>query len=291
MSARVANTASTERAEVRDLQFDLSGVPRAWHGGRQSITSFFNNLSTFFPAGERFFIESVRAHRAYITSDSLKRDAHTFYAQEGLHTREHARYNELLEAQGYPARSLDARVERLLGRVRKITTQRWQLAATCALEHFTAIMADWVLSDPRLLEGADATMAALWRWHAAEESEHKAVAFDVYQEAGGFYAERCVVMVLASAIFWAKVAEHQVRLMHADQTVWSADEWSSLFKFLFREPGGMQRLFPAWLEFFSPRFHPWQHDNRALLEAWREELASSAVYRASARKRPTRRAA
>src|SRR4029077_2358080 len=104
-----------------------------------------------------------------------------FYQQEGYHSREHVRYNEVVAAQGYPVAEMDARVGRLLRLVRRRAPKRRQLAATCALEHFTALMAHLFLSDARLLDGAHPAMAALWRWHAAEENEHKAVAFDVYQ--------------------------------------------------------------------------------------------------------------
>lgn len=276
--------------EARNLQFDLSKVPRAWHGGHKSITTFFDNLSLFFPAGERFFIEAVRAHRDIISDAKLKDEAQLFCTQEGLHTREHLRYNQLLGEQGYPVKELEARVEQLLAGVHEETSPRERLAITCALEHFTAMMADWALADPALWEGADPNMAALWRWHAAEETEHKAVAFDVYQAAGGTYAERCMIMVAATVVFWAKVAEHQVRMMRADGTVWSADEWSGLLKYLFVAPGGLQKLFPAWLSFFSPRFHPWQHDNRSLLERWKQELATSLVYRGSRKRRSTKTA-
>ena len=51
----------SETFEIRNLSFDLDGVPRYWHGGKRSVTLFMNNLSLFWP-GERFFIQSVKAH-------------------------------------------------------------------------------------------------------------------------------------------------------------------------------------------------------------------------------------
>jgi predicted metal-dependent hydrolase len=205
--------------EVRNLTFDLDGVDRYWHGQRKSVTAFFNNLSIFFPAGERFFIQSVKAHKDLIGDPQLAAEARTFYAQEAYHTREHVRYNAMLREQGYPIEAMDARVEELLSTVRRLIPPLWQLGVTCALEHFTALMADWLLATPRMLEGAHPTMAALWRWHAAEENEHKAVAFDVYKAAGGSYFVRCLIMAIATVIFWGKVLEHQVRLMHRQDPV------------------------------------------------------------------------
>jgi uncharacterized protein len=269
--------------EVRNLKFGIGPrVPRFWNGGRRSVTSFFDNLSVFFPVGERFFITSVRAHLRHVKDPVLLREVRAFCGQEGAHGREHVRYNEMLRDAGYPVVEMEKKVERLLALVTRTTRPRWRLAATCALEHFTALLAHFLLTDPRLLADADPTMAALWRWHAAEENEHKAVAFDVYQAAGGHYTERCAIMLAASVIFWAKVGEQQVRMMAADGTALSATEWARLARFLFVEPGGFQNLVPLYLDYFRPGFHPWDLDNRELLDAWKRELGASEVYRDAA---------
>ena len=185
----------------------------------------------------------------------------------------------MLAAQGYPAHAMEARVVRLLRLVRRVTPRRSQLAVTCALEHFTALMGELILSDPRMLEGADPTMAALWRWHAAEENEHKAVAFDVFLAAGGTYAERVVTMVVASVVFWAKVLEHQARMMKSDGTFWSLSEWTALAQFLFVQPGGLLAIVPRYLAYYRPGFHPNDIDSSSVLEAWKRahESASAAA--------------
>jgi uncharacterized protein len=268
--------------EVRNLEFEMNGVPRYWHGGRRSVTAFFNNLSVFFPPGERFFIASVRAHKHRIADPQLQQEAKAFYAQEGIHSREHVRYNRMLAEQGYPVEAMEGRVTRLLRLVTRLTTKRMQLATTCALEHFTALMAHVLLSDPRLLEGAHPVMAGLWRWHAAEENEHKAVAFDVFRAADGTYLERAAAMIGATAIFWMKVMEHQVRFMWVDRTLFSPREWLALGKYLFVSPGGLLGLVPMYLAYFRPGFHPWDLDNQALLEGWKRELQTSPVYQRAA---------
>jgi len=265
--------------EVRNLQFAVGDqVPRYWHGGRKSVTLFFNNLSVFFPVGERFFIASMKAHKDVIRDPKLAAEARAFFAQEGIHSREHVRYNAMLRDQGYPIEAMELRVDKLLKLVSKLTPVRMQLGVTCALEHFTALMADLLLGDRRLLEGADPVMANLWRWHAAEENEHKAVAFDVFKAVGGTYCERAVTMIGATVVFWAKVLEQQARMMHADGILWSPREWLALGKFLFVSPGGMLRLVPEYFSYFRRDFHPWDHDNSHLLDAWREELEQTPDY-------------
>lgn len=254
---------------IRNLRFDAMGaVARHWHGGRRSVSTFFDNLSVFFPRGERFFVASVRAHEAVVRDPALREAVRAFCAQEGMHGREHVRYNDHLAALGYPVAEMERRVVRILKLATWALPPRLRLAVTCALEHLTALLGHAILSDPRLLEGADPTMAALWRWHAAEENEHKSVAFDVFEAAGGTYPERAAMMALASVIFWAKVVEQQARMMRVDGTLASAEEWAALGRFLFVEPGGMLTLARHYADYFRPGFHPRDIDSDAALAAW-----------------------
>src|SRR4051812_30427491 len=151
-----------DAAKVRNFKFDVgSDVPRYWHGGQRAVTLFFNNLSIFFPVGERFFIKTVKDHRQYVKDETLAQEVRTFYAQEGIHSREHEGYNEMLRDQGYPVVAMESRIAKLLNLVSRVIWLRAQLAVTCALEHFTALMAHWLLLEKRNLEGADPKMAAL----------------------------------------------------------------------------------------------------------------------------------
>lgn len=264
------------RIEVRNLEFDLDGsLPRRWHGRSQAVTSFFNNLSVFFPPGERFFIASVKEHRQHVHDDGLLDDVRAFCGQEGVHSREHDRYNAMLREQGYPVVEMEERVRLLLARVRKRLPKRVRLAVTCALEHFTALMGQILLEDPRILEDAHPKMAALWRWHAVEENEHKSTAYDVYLASGGNYPERAAVMVGATIIFWAKVLEHQIRLMQADGILHSREEWASLVEWMFKEPGWVWPLARHYFAYFKPGFHPRDIDTSKLLEAWKESVSTS----------------
>jgi predicted metal-dependent hydrolase len=268
----------TMTATVRNLRFDLEHLPRHWHGGRKSVTSFFDSLSVFFPAGERFFVASVRAYQNDIKGDALRHEVRTFCAQEGIHSREHENYNDRLKREGYPVAAMEKRVEATLKRLSENAPKELQLAVTCALEHFTALMGHLLLGNPKLMEGADPEMAAMWRWHAAEENEHKCLPYDVYKAIGGRYGVRVAAMIGATAIFWAKVVGHQARMMRADGTLFSADEWGAVLKFLFIEPGGMFQLWGMYLQYFRPSFHPNDVDSAPLLDAWRAEYTAAPKY-------------
>jgi predicted metal-dependent hydrolase len=266
--------------EVRPLRFDIdASVPRYWHGGRRSVTTFFDNLSVFFPGGERFFIQSVRALEKRVKDERLVADVRAFCGQEGAHSREHARYNAWLREQGCPIDAMERRVVENLQRVTMRAPKHVCLAVTCALEHFTALMGLALLEDPRVLEGAHPVMANLWRWHAAEENEHKSVAYDVYVAAGGTYRERVIVMAVITIMFWLKVLSHQVLLTRADGTLWNLREWAALLGWLFVRPGGMRRVIRRYLHYYRPGFHPSDIDSQAVLDAWRRRYDPSGAQR------------
>jgi uncharacterized protein len=263
------------RIEPRDLRFSIGqaagastrSTPRFWHGGRRAVTRFFDNLSLFFPVGERFFIHTLKLARPRVHDPGLREAMCAFNEQEAHHGREHDRYNRFLRAQGVGTARMEREVALVLKAVRYLPA-RLQLAATCALEHFTAMMGHALLSKPWLLEGADESLAALWRWHAAEENEHKAVAFDVFVAAGGTVLERRVAMVVASAVFWAMLTEQQLRLMAADGVLLSRHEWRDLLSALWGRRGVLRGMWPHYAAYFRREFHPWDIDSRALVDDW-----------------------
>src|SRR5207253_7025389 len=112
----------------------------------------------------------------------------------------------------------------------KILPKQRQLAVTCALEHFTSLLGALVLGDPTTLEGAHPTMAALWKWHSAEENEHKSVAFDVYRAMGGSYLARVWTMIVVTMSFWSMVSVFYLRFMKAAGALWKVREHAALLK-------------------------------------------------------------
>jgi predicted metal-dependent hydrolase len=264
---------------VRNLRFPLdASIPRYWLGGNRVMSLFLDHLSMVFPPGERFFMQSVRAFEGRIQDPALKEAVRGFHAQEALHGREHAAYNDLLRARGYPVDAIDRSAKRILGLSEKLTPKSWQLAATAALEHFTAMLAVFLLATNSVLKDAPPAMAAMWRWHAAEENEHAAVAFDVYRAIGGGYFSRILVMLGTTFFFWAKMLEHQVRMMHADGCLFSGKEWAALGRFAFKTPGVFPMLWRSYFAYFRPSFHPHQLDCTPLLEEWKRDFESSPVY-------------
>ena len=262
----------------RDLRFNLDADRVTdWHPMGEHVTTVFNTLSLFFPVGERFFIDSVRHYRdsGAITDPELLTAVRAFIGQEAMHGREHEEYNDLLVKAGLPIEQLEGFVTTLLKVVRKTTPAQFQLGVTVALEHWTAILAGFLLDHPKTLEGADKNFAAMWNWHALEETEHKAVAFDVYRAVAGngvgAEAVRASSQIVATTIFWSLVFPFHARNILAQRGVFKGllnpVGWFQYANFTFgRKPGFLSRLIPDYLEYFKPSFHPWDQDNRHHLE-------------------------
>src|SRR6476660_10423796 len=182
MTATIYPTPGDLSITPRDRRFGRQAVaPRLWHGGRVEATAIYNALSTTFPRGEAFFVESVRAFRDG-APPKLAEEIKSFTTQEAIHSREHDAFNKRAADAGYDLSKLEQRVAERL----EITKSRppiVNVAATMALEHFTAILAHELLANPRHLAGADPESAELWRWHASEEIEHKGVAYDTWLHA------------------------------------------------------------------------------------------------------------
>ncbi len=268
---------SQDRIVPRDLHFALDQVaPRHWCAGDPARTAIFDALSILFPEGEGFFIASIGHFRAKIVDPDLRRAIAAFSRQEAFHSREHLGYNQGIGRRlGDTAERLDAEVKAGLEAVTARLGHRGSLAVTCALEHFTAIMSDVLLRDPQFLAGADPEYLRLWRWHAVEEIEHKAVAFDVLLTVTPWwqrYALRTGGMALTTVLFNYYVFKHIFNILKAEGLHRRAGAWRTVMNQLYGRPGMFRRIFLPWADFFRPGFHPWQRDNRPLIERHKAAL-------------------
>jgi predicted metal-dependent hydrolase len=255
---------------VRKLKIDLSrGFARHWLGGDVYRTAFMNALSMSFPLGEQMFIDSVRAVPLDTIKDpALRAEVKDFVGQEASHRFVHQQYNAELARQGFDYTLEEATRVRTARIARLPVTDR--LAITCALEHYTAMLADYLLRHPQWLDGADDQMRTLWSWHAAEETEHKAVAFEVYRAAGGGYWKRVLWYLHVSLAFWFDTSRQTIHNLRRDRAVWRLSTWGSAARAWFGREGLAWHLLRPGLDYLSPRFHPWQHDNRELMRLWLE---------------------
>ena len=262
----------------RQREFDIArALAGDWFDQHPFKTAWFNAMSITFPLGEKFFIDSVRHYADHIDDPGLRTSVRGFCGQEGFHRREHQRYNETLcRLRGYDLAVMEGRLERNIQRSYKFLTPLQRLAATAALEHITAILAESALSDhDPMINTTDPAMRALWRWHAAEEMEHKSVAFDVYRAVGGTEKMRKRAMVQGTFFLLFDVLSGLLHMLKKDKKLWSPRLWYQGWKFLFFKGGILRRVWPAYKEYFRDDFHPWDRDTRPLLESWKQGDAAA----------------
>jgi predicted metal-dependent hydrolase len=260
---------------VRRMDFDFTGVPRYWADNSPFLTHVLNALTATFPVGERFFVDSVRAFQDRITDPDLRAQVSAFIGQEAMHAKEHDSYNHYADAHGVDLAAIEKEIGARLDYLRKNMSPERQLAVTCAMEHFTAIMAEGFLSNPEMFDHLHPSMALLWQWHAVEENEHKAVAYDVFQQEVGDYWLRVRVMVLCTSMFLFNQTRFQLRLLRDDGQL-TPREWLRGMNRLWGRKGWFRAMIPSYFEYYKRDFHPWQHDTRALLEKWKARLALDA---------------
>lgn len=211
--------------EVRRPRFDWEGHPAHWVPGDPMASHVGNALHLLFPTGERFFMEAVRNASDQVTDPELQEAIKEFIKQEAWHAQAHEQVLRHLADRGIDPRGYIDRLEKLFDIALRdrpnwpAWTQPWQLrrrlAITAALEHFTAVLGHWALTSRGLDEAdADGTMLDLFRWHAAEEVEHRALVYDVYDHVGGGYALRVVTMLgttVGLLVEWALGVRYFIR--------------------------------------------------------------------------------
>jgi hypothetical protein len=265
------------------MDFDLPNpLPRHWNGGDAFKTHLFDAMSVLFPDGERFFIDSVRQFRDRIDDPVLNEQIRGFIGQEGHHSREHLEYSQRLRDLGYDVERIEKRARTRIRYTQKKFSPQRQLAATAALEHITAIMADGLLRNDAYMADAHPALARLWRWHALEETEHKAVAFDVYNQVCGSRKLLRRAMLMGTFFFVLDTTRGLAHMLKVDGLLWNWRVWRDGIRWMWGKEGVFRPLISTYLDFFKDGFHPWKHNNLDLLYATREEFDGPPLIQAGA---------
>lgn len=267
---------------VRAPRVGFTTVPRRWFADSTALTHLVNSVNLLFPAGERFFVRSVRHYMDQITDEELLAQIKGFFGQEGRHAYTHERYFETMRAQGYDVDGFLKSYEHIAyDIIEKGAPPILRLAVTVALEHYTAILAEEALSNG-LLETAEPSMRALLEWHAVEELEHKCVAFDVLQNVDSRYLVRASGMVLATLIlggFWLQgmnqlLKEDGMTFLQGLRELGRVRQKAVNEGRIQLPPSIVRGVFLGGIvEYLRPGFHPAQKDHRNLIARTLERLA------------------
>jgi uncharacterized protein len=250
----------------RDLDVDFAAVPRHWLANSPAATAISNGVNMLFPHGERFFVRSVKHFLDRIDDPVLRAQIKGFFGQEGRHAHAHDQVNAILRAQGFEIDRFLASYEAMVSWLERVTPPKLNLAITAAAEHFTAIMAEGAFNQ-RVLDACDPAMRELLAWHAAEEIEHKAVAFDVLQAIDPSYWLRITGLVYATVTlggFWIWAA---TMLLRQDGLTWRAA--LRQLRAMPRQDPYVRRVFGRGIRQYLRRdFHPSDNQDRTLAADW-----------------------
>lgn len=262
---------------IRHMEFGFAQQPlkRHFYDDNAFASAFYMAFSAVIPQGERFFIHSVRHYRARIDEAALQVRVTGFIGQEAMHGKEHDAVNAVYEQMGFPLGRIDRAVRDAMRLLATTLPKPAQLAFTVALEHYTAIISEYMLSRPEVQAKFEPTVGKFIFWHMVEETEHKAVAFDVYERCVGSYALRVGTMIPTSFVLLAALAGLQLYLMTQDGVRPKRGRLrDSLrgFAAIYGPRGLFGQVLPKLLDYFRPGFHPNDHDTTALLEQFREKF-------------------
>jgi uncharacterized protein len=268
---------------VRRLHVDLSrGFPRYWNGNDALRTAFANALSMSFPVGEQFFIDSVKGGLKHLPdtleNHDLREGIKKFIGQEATHRHLHGIYNAQLELQGYRNQWEPRLAKRIITERRRMERQGieniylHELAITCAVEHLTAIMGDITLS--RLGQEGDwflnavEPMDTLWHWHAAEEAEHKSMAFDLYVRLGGNHSLRMYWYRRFLLLFVIDLTRQISNNLWRDGTWKYLSTWMSAVQFILGKKGLLRSTWSQLKDYGRQDFHPQQEGDDQMAKDW-----------------------
>ncbi|MGX9608752.1 metal-dependent hydrolase [Acinetobacter sp. T63] len=275
---------------VRRMAFEFDQVPEYWMQGSAGLTHFMTALSALFPAGEKFFIDSVRAvryHPAIKDNQELQKEISAFIGQEAMHTQEHVGFNASAQKYGHDVERLDRYTDKVIQGARKvfagvgkpfgITQEMVDLTATTALEHFTATIATQLLRNSHIQElMSDDTMKTMWLWHAIEENEHEAVAYDVFEGVFGqgtkAYLLRTSSLVAAMLTLFVVQNYFLFRLLKEDKQL-NLEAFKAIYTYAYSPSKGIiTGMGREMLAYFRPGFHPNDLDTVSLLDTWKAKL-------------------
>jgi predicted metal-dependent hydrolase len=262
-----------------NFKFDAKEFDDKFYLQKEWASAYFYALSIFLTYGEELVIETARYHRDFITDPILKQRISALIGQEALHSKLHNEYNDIMKPHGFPVTLYRFLAEKVFEYSFLRFPQPLKLSMMAGIEHFTAVVAEYMMKhEDHFYYSDDAKARALWMWHMLEESEHKDIAYDVYQVLSGDYLLRVSGFILAFVTILGGVSAGALFLpfLHKPSNVISLSFWKeakSSASLLFGPKNGVfGSTVGHILDYFRPDFHPNDHDTSAYLKYYKEKL-------------------
>lgn len=258
---------------VRRMDYNFENTPKYWCANDPAMTHYFTGLSTLFPEGESYFVRSVRALREHAKlNEALDREISAFIGQEAMHSKEHHTFHTSAQQHGLNPESLEKVTGIVLKGLEKIFSKKWNLLVTVGLEHYTAVLVVSMMETVNEYM-TDKTIRDLWLWHSVEETEHKAVAFDLYEYLYGnglnAYLPRVTIFTLSLILITGLSTIYQIVLMKRDKQLSNLKTWQNFFNFAAKQ---YKTFIPKFFEYYRYDFHPNQTNEKNLVATTKIKL-------------------
>lgn len=258
---------------VRRMDFDFTDINLHFIADDPACSHVWSSFQAFFPEGEQFFVDAVRDAKHLVKDPALLAEISAFIGQEAMHGKEHLEANNEYRRQGINLDMWGKRTRWARKKLNKMLSVKARLAGTAAVEHFTAVVAEHLMNredfQARL---TDPRAKTLIFWHATEESEHRAVSFDVYKTVGGTYWMRVIAMAIVMIGIGPVVAAGLIDCLRQEGNLKNWKSWRKFGRVYFGWNGFVTRMIPDLLKYYKPGFHPAQSDVSERLAYWQKQL-------------------
>ncbi len=275
------NTPARADVPIRhmDFRFEASEADTRFYLNTELATAYFEALSIFLTFGEDLVIDTARHHRQFLKDAELKRRVTSLIGQEAIHSKMHNEWNDVLAQHRFPVAFYRFLAHNVFKYGFKKLPHRLQLSLMAGIEHFTAVMAEFFMKHEEIFfETDDEKQRALWMWHMLEESEHKDIAYDVYQTLSGSYPLRISGFALAfvTILLLVPLGGAAIPVMRSPRNLLSLRYWKDVRRSVGLLFGPREGVYGSTmghiLDYLRPDFHPNDHDTTAYLEYYKERL-------------------
>jgi predicted metal-dependent hydrolase len=254
---------------VRYPRIDYASIRAHW--APNIAFAQYQNATSIIPAPvEPWLIKVLQKALDFLPDgqDKLRQDISAFVGQESQHFRQHRMFNKVIAAQGYSRLAdFEKKLSDDLENFYKNRSLKFMLAYADGFESLGAVQGGiWFGRMDALIADADPNAVALWKWHMAEEFEHREVCFQIYHAIysrglwgkiwnGYFY--RIYGCVYAMAHLQGYMARMFRYMVDQDRQAMTVGEQAALD----RDIKALQRFqmrvfFPQLLKNFLPWYNP-----------------------------------
>ena len=271
----------SEIIPIRHMKFDFEPqkIDYKFYMNAELASAYFASLSIFLTFGEDLVIDTARYHRDFIKDPLLKQRVTSLIGQEAIHSKMHNELNDAFEQVDLPVKLFRTWAGWVFEYGFNRLPQPMKLSLMAGIEPFTAVLAEYMMNHEQIFfDSQDEKQRAIWMWHMLEESEHKDIAYDVFQtlsnnyalRVAGFFPALITILVLISA------ASILVPFYRNPKNLISLSYWRDIphsFKLIFGLKDGVYgSSIKHIFDYLRPDFHPNDHDTSAFLEYYKETL-------------------